>query len=58
MGYGDSQARGRNGATAASHSHSHMGSEPGLRPTPQVMATLDPLPTEQDQGLNLQPHGS
>ena len=34
--YGSSQARDRTGATAASlyHSHSNVGSEPSLRPTP------------------------
>ena len=42
--YGSSQARGWIGATAASlyHSHSNTGSEPYLRPTPQLMATLGP----------------
>ena len=41
---GSSQARGRIGATAAGlhHSHSNMGSELHLGPTPQLMATLDP----------------
>ena len=60
MTYGGSQARGPIGATAASlcQSHSNVGSEPGLRPTPQVTAMLDPQPTEQGQGLNPQPHGS
>ena len=40
---GDSQARGRIGATAASlrHSHSNAGSEPRLRPRPQLTATSD-----------------
>ena len=35
VAYGDSQARGRIGATAAGlrHSHSNTGSEPRLRPT-------------------------
>ena len=44
MAYGGSQARGRMGATAAGlhHSHSHAGSKPCLRPTPQLTATLDP----------------
>ena len=28
-----------------------------LQPTPQLMAILDPYPTEQRQGLNLYPHG-
>ena len=39
-----SVARGRIGAVAASllQSHSNSGSEPHLRPTPQLMATLDP----------------
>jgi len=42
--YGGSQARGLIGAIAASlyHSHSHVGSELPLRPTPQLMATPDP----------------
>ena len=44
MAYGGSQARGRTGATAAGlqHSHSNIGFEPCLRPTPQLMAMLDP----------------
>ena len=44
MAYGDSQARGQVGAVAASlhHSHSNVGSEPHLRPTPQLTATPDP----------------
>ena len=38
--YGGSQARGLNGAVAASlqQSHSNSGSEPRLRPTPQLTA--------------------
>ena len=58
--YGGSQARSQMGATAAGlhHSHSHPRSEPHLRPTPQLTATLDPSPTERGHGLNLQPHGS
>ena len=42
--YGRSQAGGRIGATTASlhHSHSNLGSEPCLQPTPQFTATLDP----------------
>ena len=41
--YGGSQARGRIGAVAASlrKSHSNAGSEPRLRPTPQLTATPD-----------------
>ena len=43
--YGSSQARDRIGAVAAGlpHSHSSAGSESLLRPTPQLMATPDPL---------------
>ena len=42
--YGGSQARGLIGAVAAGlhHSHSNMGSEPHLQPTPQLTATPDP----------------
>ena len=42
--YGGSQARGLIGTVAASlrQSHSNMESEPCLRPTPQLTATLDP----------------
>ena len=41
--YGGSQARGRNGAIATGlcQSHSNVGSEPRLQPTPQLTATLD-----------------
>ena len=48
MAYGGSQARGRIGAVAAGlHlSHSNTGSKLHLRPTPQLMATPDPSPTE------------
>ena len=57
--YRNSQAKGLIRATAAGlhHSHSNSTSEPHLKPTPQLMATLDPQPTEQGQGLNLHPHG-
>ena len=57
---GDSQARGPIRAVAAGlhHSHSNMGSEPCLKPTPQLLATPDPQPTEQGQGSNPQPYGS
>ena len=42
--YGGSHVRGQNGATAAGlhlH-HSHVGSEPRLQPTPQLLARPDP----------------
>ena len=57
---GGSQARGLIGAVVAGlhQSYSSMGSELRLRPTPQLMAVLDPQSTEQGQGSNLQPHGS
>ena len=46
MAYRGSQARGLIGTVAAGlrhcHSHSNVGSKPRLRPTPQLMATLDP----------------
>ena len=46
--YGSSQARGQIGAAAAGlhHSHSNVGSMLRLQPTPQLMATLDPSPTD------------
>ena len=56
--YGGSQARNLMGAAGLHQSHSNAGSEPHLPPTPQLRATPDPKPTEQDQGSNLQPHGS
>ena len=45
---GSSQARGQMGAAAASlwYSHSSVGSEPCLRPTPLLKATPDAQPTE------------
>ena len=57
--YGGSQARGQIRAVAAGlqHSRSNLGSEPRLRPTPQLSATPDPLPTERGQGSNLCPRG-
>ena len=44
MTYGSSQARGLIRAAAASlhHSQGNMGSEPRLRPTPQLTAVPDP----------------
>ena len=60
VAYGASQAMGLIRAVAASlhQSHSSARSKPYLQPTPQLTATLDPEPTEQGQGSNLQPHGS
>ena len=40
--YGGSQDRGPTGAAAAGLHHSHTGSEPRLRPTPQLPAVPDP----------------
>ena len=40
--YGDYQARSLIGAVATSLLHSNAGSNPHLRPTPQLMAMLDP----------------
>ena len=42
--YGGSQARGLIGAVATGlrQSHSNVGSEPRLQPTPQLTATPDP----------------
>ena len=42
--FGGSQARGPIGAVAAGQcqSHSNVGSEPRLQPTPQLTAALDP----------------
>ena len=44
--YGGSQARGRIGAVAAGlhQRHSNVGSEPRLKPTPQLRATPDVNP--------------
>ena len=44
MAYGGSQAKGLIGAVAAGlcYSHSNARFEPHLKPTPQLMATLDP----------------
>ena len=44
MAYGGPQARGQIGAIAAGlyHSYSNAGSEPHLRPTPQITATPNP----------------
>ena len=44
MAYGGSEARGliRAVATSLRHSHSNVGSEPRLQPTPQLSAMPDP----------------
>ena len=58
--YGGSQTRGPIGAVASGlcQSPSNSGSEPRLRPTPQLTAMPDPQPTEQGQESNLQPYVS
>ena len=58
--YGGAQARGliRAVATSLHQSHSNVGSEPCLQPTQQLMAMLDPQPTERGQESNPQPHSS
>ena len=57
MAYGGFQARGLTGAVAASlrQSHSNVGSEPCLQPTPQLMAmlVLNPLSEARDRTHNL-----
>ena len=60
MAYGGSQDRDLIRAVAAGlhQSHSNTKSKPCLWPTPQLMATPDPQPTEQGQGSNPQQHGS
>ena len=57
---GGSQAGGLIGAVGAGlrRGHSGAGSEPRLRPAPQLTATPDRWPTEQGQGPSPQPHGS
>ena len=55
--YGDSQARGWIGAAATGlrQSHSNAGSEPGLRPTPQLTQRriVNPLSKGRDRTRNL-----
>ena len=55
--YGSSQARGWIRAVSASlyHSHSNARWEPCLCPTPQLMATLDPLTRWARLGINPTP---
>lgn len=52
--------RGLIGAKAVGlyHSHSNVGSETSLQPTPQLIAVPDPKPTEQGEGWNPHSHGS
>ena len=59
MAHGGSQARGQIGALAAGlrQSHSNSSCVCDLYHG-EFMVALDPQPTEQDQGSNLQPHGS
>ena len=59
MAYGSFQARGqiRDVAAGLHHSHSNVGYEQSLQPTPQLMARLNPYPTERGQGLNPYLHG-
>ena len=58
MAYVSSHGRGPMGTVASSLHHSHnAGSEPHLRPTPQLMAMPGPKPNEQGQGSNPHPHG-
>ena len=47
----------RAAAVAPHYSHSSEGSELHLQPTPQLMATQDPEPTERGQGSKPHPHG-
>ena len=53
--HGSSQARGLIGATGAgrSHSHSNVGSELRLPPTPRLTATLHPLTHRARPGIEL-----
>ena len=57
--YGSSQSRGLIRATAAGlcHSHSQARSEPCLRPTLQLTATLDPQPLSGARDWIHNPHG-
>ena len=59
VAHGGSEAKGQIGPTATGlhHSQSNVGFKLHLRPTPQLMATPDPQPTEQSQESNSCPHG-
>ena len=59
MAHGSSQASGQTGAAAGiCHSHSNIRCQLHLQPMLQFMATPDPEPTEQGQGMDPHPHGS
>ena len=55
--HASSQARGGIRAIAASLRHSRTGSKPRLQPTPQLLATPDPRPTERGQGWDSHSQG-
>ena len=52
--YGNSWAKGQIGATPVGlhHGHSNTRSDLHLQPTQQLVAMLDPQPTERGQGSN------
>ena len=54
LGYGSNQSC--SSPASLYHSHSNARSKLRLQPTLKLMATLDPQPTEQGQGLNPHPH--
>ena len=58
LAFGSSQVRGRIRAKFVGlyPSSGNAMSGPHLRPTLQLTATPDPLPTERGQGSNLHPH--
>ena len=59
VAYGSSQARDRIRTLTASlcQSHNNPSAKIHLPPTPQIMATPDPQPTEWGQGSNSRPNG-
>ena len=59
VAYRCSQSRGQIGELAASLPHNHINARFQLPPwpTPQLMATLNPQPTDQGHGSNLHPYG-
>ena len=58
--HGSFLARGQIGAIAPGlhHSHSYTGSEPCLRPTPQLHGNAGSLTHWERPGIEPQPHGS